>query len=56
MLPFLYLMPYVTVVSKFLILHTQCSREVKQMLLNNKILAQKRYLSLVNYVGIGFSL
>ena len=44
------------VVSKFLILHTQCSKEVKQILLNSMILAQKGYLLLVNYVGIGFSL
>ncbi len=41
----------ISVVSKFLILHTQCSKEVKQMLLNSMILAQKGYLSPVNYVG-----
>ena len=45
-----------TVVSKFLILHTQCSNDANYVLLNSNILAQKEYLSLFNYVRIGFSL
>lgn len=34
----------------------QCSKDVKHILLNSKILAQKGYLSLLNYGRIGFSL